>query len=82
MQFLLTEEERKNLVPLDDLIASQTALAYCLQLLEPEWCPYKGVPGRYCNLCPLETLHEDKYPGHPGREIVKLICTRDRVYGK
>jgi len=83
MQFLLTEKERQDLVPRGELVALQSALSYCLQLIEPVWCPHHaGNHGTYCDECPLETLHEDKHPGHPGRDTVKLICTRHRSYGK
>ncbi len=82
MQFLLTEEERENLVPLHNLVALRTALTYCLQLIEPTWCPYHGDPVNCCDECPLETLNQDKHPGHPGRDIVELICDRGKVYGK
>lgn len=88
MQYLLTQSEMENLVPLKELEASKLAVKALRELLIGDRCCAKRTTGRiegkfsYCCECPLSDLQLDHSADPPSREMSKSMCDRSRRYSK
>lgn len=88
MQYVLTEQEKAELVPRKDYEDLEKALQWCFRRLQPVHCPHLGREHKlnpHCNDgggCPFEVIDIRKHADRVPRKLAKLICTLPRSYGK
>jgi hypothetical protein len=81
MQYLLTEEERKNLIPIADLEKPKQALEMARKAMLKQagfTCVHDEKEGAFmiCDNCPCAPLNLEDY------NLGKLLCTRTQDYSQ
>ena len=79
MQYILTQEERDNLVDKGDLILANCAIDTLRRMAVPEGkCVHDHKGPEYCDDCPLSDIGSN----HVRRELSKAMCKLNRYYSK
>ncbi len=85
MQYLLTANERAELVPKEQLDAANRAIAWCFKQLQPKGCPLRpensSMAYPYCDNCLIEQSWHRNSDG-PSRDTSRLVCTLNRQHSK
>ena len=80
MQYLLTQDEYDNFVPLEEVANRDKALEKLRRMIVPdeECCVINTKLYRYCDSCSLSTIRNRDGNYH----VEKLICNRKQRYSK
>lgn len=85
MQYILTEEEINNLVPMSRLAASREAIKAMREMIVGDRCIHSraGQLGQfiYCEQCPLDDMNDD-LPNPPTAAISAEMCDLHREYSQ
>jgi hypothetical protein len=81
MQYILTQEEKDNLVPKSEVEKRDEALELARRII----VNLAGIQcGGYCNFCPVSSIQLDPKSKDlvPSDELSELMCRQYKRYGK